>query len=87
MFTLFSVLSRANMFTLCMVPSRANMSYAVLCYFFLKRICLRSLWYFHERICLLCFLFFFFFLKRMCLRWVICSFLLANMLQLFMATL
>ena len=48
---------------------------------FLERMCLRCLWYFHERICL----FMLFFLKRMCLRWVICSFLLANMFSLFMA--
>ena len=122
MFTLFMVLLRANMFTLFYVLfSRANVFalffgsftseyvYAVLCYFSQANVfslCLRCLWYLHERICLCClgyfsranvlmlftvlsranmFIMFCFFFKQMCLRWVICSFLLANMFSLFMA--
>ena len=122
MFTLFYVIfSRANVFTLFLVLSRANMF--TLCYvFFLKRMCLRCLWYFHERMCFRCvyavygtftsayvfavyvifsrvyvFTLFMvlsranmfimlFFLTRMCLRWVMCSFSLANTFSLFMAS-
>ena len=41
--------SQANVFTLFVVPSRANMSTVFV--IFLERMCLRCLWYFHERIC------------------------------------
>ena len=71
-FALFMVLSRANMFTLFYVIFLERMClhcvYAVYGTFtseyvsavyviFLERMCLRCLWYFHERICLLCYFF------------------------------
>ena len=98
MFTLFYVIfSRANVFTLFMVLLRANVfSLCLRCLWCLhERICLRCLGYFSRANVLTLFmvlsranmfimLLFIFFLKQMCLRWVICSFLLANMFSLFM---
>ena len=47
-FALFMVLSQANMFMLFLVLSRANM-FTLFYVIFLKRMCLRCLWYLHER--------------------------------------
>ena len=69
-FTLFLVPSRANMSSLFMVFFSSECAYAVYGTFTSEYVY---------------YVFCFFFLKRMCLRWVICSFLLANMFSLFMA--
>ena len=95
-FTLFMVLSRANMFTLFYVIfSRANVfALGLRCLWYLhERICLRCLCYFSRANVFTLFMvlsranmfFMLFFLTRMCLRWVMYSFLLANMFSLFMA--
>ena len=70
------------MFTPFMVPSRANMS-SLFMLFFSSECAYAVYGTFTSEYVYYVFCFFFF--KRMCLRWVICSFLLANMFSLFMA--